>query len=151
MRYNNRKLKRKLEKYEEPETVSKKKFKKNDLLETELKLQTEYETISSDKKEEEVKKIFKSLNNIQDIINLKNFKYKYNYLDNTKFKKLYNLIDVLSELNDIRYQNEIRRIVNIYNNSSKELHDQIEVFNKMKYFIELGKDNQPFQTVFDAK
>ena len=55
------------------------------------------------------------------------------------------------ELNDIRYQNEIRRIVNIYNNSSKELHDQIEVFNKMKYFIELGKDNQPFQTVFDAK
>lgn len=55
------------------------------------------------------------------------------------------------ELNDIIYQNEIRRIVNIYNNSSKELHDQIEVFNKMKYFIELGKDNQPFQTVFDAK
>lgn len=55
------------------------------------------------------------------------------------------------ELNDIIYQNEIRRIVNIYNNSSKEIHDQIEVFNKMKYFIESGKDNQPFQTVFDAK
>lgn len=55
------------------------------------------------------------------------------------------------ELNDIIYQNEIRRIVNIYNNSSKELGDQIEVLNKMTYFIESGKDNQPFQTVFDAK
>lgn len=128
LRYNNRKLKRKLEKYEEPETVSKKKFKKNDLLETELKLQTEYETISSDKKEEEVKKIFKSLNNIQDIINLKNFKYKYNYLDNTKFKKLYNLIDVLSELNDIIGMEDVKKNIFdticyfLYNfNNKKEL------------------------------
>jgi len=77
-------------------------------------------------------------------------KYRSGEINN---EELYNKVyqKPFDEPNDIRYQNEIRRIVNIYNNSSKELEDQIKVFNKMKYFIDFGKNNQSYQTVFDAK
>jgi SpoVK/Ycf46/Vps4 family AAA+-type ATPase len=48
-----------------------------------------------------IKDLFSNLNSINDIIKLKNHPNKYDFIDNEKFSKLYNLIPVLEELNNI--------------------------------------------------
>jgi len=45
--------------------------------------------------------IFTYLNNINDIINLKNHPNKFDFMSNNKFRKLYNIIPALEELNII--------------------------------------------------
>ncbi len=48
-----------------------------------------------------IKEIFSNLNSIDDIIKLKDNKYKFDLIGNEKFCKLYNIIPVLEELNKI--------------------------------------------------
>lgn len=55
----------------------------------------------------------------------------------------------LDEIDDLRYQDEIRRIIEIYNNSSETNEDKKEVVTMMTNFIDSTKSNNPFQTVFD--
>ena len=45
--------------------------------------------------------IFSNLNNINDIINLKNHPKKFDFITNDKFNKLYNIIPALEELKEI--------------------------------------------------
>ena len=45
----------------------------------------------------------------------------------------------LDEIDDLRYQDEIRRIIEIYNNSSKANEDKKDIINKMGNFIKLSE------------
>jgi SpoVK/Ycf46/Vps4 family AAA+-type ATPase len=67
----------------------------------EIKKPKNFEEIDILDLEEYAKNIFKNLNDIKDIINLDNHKFKYNLLENEKFKKLINIIPSLKELNNI--------------------------------------------------
>ena len=43
--------------------------------------------------------IYKNLNSIEDIINLKNYPKKFDFIANDKFNRLYNIIPSLEKLN----------------------------------------------------
>ncbi len=53
-------------------------------------------------------------------------------------------------IDDLRYQDEIRRIIEIYNNSSETKEDKKKILTMMTNFISSMKGDKPFQTVFDA-
>lgn len=81
-------------------------FKKRNILKDEYENlideeQSINELIKLDDKNNELKNIFKNISNINDIINLQKNKYKYHFIEDDKFIKLYNLIPVLEELNNI--------------------------------------------------
>lgn len=56
----------------------------------------------------------------------------------------------VDEIDDLRYQDEIRKIIEVYNNSLKTNNDKKEILSKMNNFIHFTKSNKPFQTIFDA-
>lgn len=56
----------------------------------------------------------------------------------------------VDEIDDLRYQDEIRRIIEIYNNSSETKEDKKNVVTMMTNFINSMKGDKPFLTVFDA-
>ena len=60
-----------------------------------------YVGINEDDKDKYLKKIFSNLNNINDIINLKEEMHRFDYFKNDKFKKLYMLIPSLQRLNKV--------------------------------------------------
>lgn len=64
--------------------------------------------ISDNAKDELLTRIFSNLNNINDIILLKDNPNKFYFLKNEKFVKLYNLINVLEELNNIIGMNDVK-------------------------------------------
>jgi len=118
IRIENRKLKRKMKELEGKDIPSKKKIK-IDLLLEEFKVIENYES-ELVKKDDELLKIFQNMNSISDIIQLKNCKYKFDFVKDEKFNKLYNLIPVLEELNNIIGMNKIKE--NIFNTISYFLH-----------------------------
>lgn len=112
LKFENKRLKRKIRELEDDNNPNDiisppNKRKKKDILLEESKNneiseldKTEYDTI--------IKKIFNELNSIQDIINLKNEKYRFNFINNKKFSKIYNLIPVLEDLNSIIGMNNVK-------------------------------------------
>ena len=118
IRNENRKLKRKMKELEGKDIPSKKKIK-IDLLSEEFKVIENYKS-ELVKKDDELLKIFQNMNSISDIIQLKNCKYKFDFVKDEKFNKLYNLIPVLEELNNIIGMNKIKE--NIFNTISYFLH-----------------------------
>ena len=60
-----------------------------------------YVAINENDKDKYLKDIFSKLDNINDIINLKNEKHKYDFFKNEKFKKLYMLIPSLERLDKV--------------------------------------------------
>ena len=60
-----------------------------------------YNFLSSDKKNELAKKIYNTLNSIDDIIKLKNHPNKFDFINDTKYTKLYNIIPTLETLQQI--------------------------------------------------
>ena len=115
--FTNKRLKRKLDKYENEQNNSEDvdiqiiKRRKN-MLESEFdSLESEYQNISKDQKEDKLKEIFSSLNNIKDIIKMKDIQYKFDFLDNQKFVKIYNLIPSLEELDNIIGMDEIKNSI----------------------------------------
>jgi len=103
--HSNKKLKRKLDQIIDSNDDSDDVeflHKKRNILQTEFDdYDNEYINVQKNKKKTELLKIFNNLNTIEDIIKMKNFKYRFDYIDNIKFTKLYNLIPVLEELNDV--------------------------------------------------
>jgi SpoVK/Ycf46/Vps4 family AAA+-type ATPase len=89
-------LKDKIEKYEP--SMKKRKLIVNLLKDEFSKTNIEIDNIYNN---DDLKNIFSNMNNINDIINLKNINNKFNYMENSKFVKLYNLIPTLEELNNI--------------------------------------------------
>ncbi len=71
------------------------------LLLNEYKKTKRYKKLSSEQFEEIMKTTFNNLNSINDIINLKNHPHKFDFINNDKFNKLYNIIKPLEELNNI--------------------------------------------------
>lgn len=76
---------------------------------------------------DELKDIFNKINSIEDIIEFENMKNKFDYINNKKFKKLYNLIPCLKELNNIIGMNDVKETI----------------FKNICYFIHsLGNNNE---------
>ena len=129
---NNKKLKRKLDEISDKDS-DKAIVKRPNLLKNEYDLLTDKEqTILeydiTDDTNIKLLNVFKNINSISDIIKLKDSKYKFYFVQNEKFNKLYNLIPALEELDSIIGMNEVKDT--IYNsicyflhglNNSKEL------------------------------
>jgi len=123
LKCRNKILKRKLIDLEEKETPSKKK-NKVDLLSEEFQVIENYES-DLVKKDDELLKIFQNINCISDIVKLKDSKYKFDFVKDLKFNKLYNLIPVLEELDNIIGMTKIKE----------------SVFNTISYFLH-GLDSE---------
>jgi SpoVK/Ycf46/Vps4 family AAA+-type ATPase len=99
-------LKRKIECCDEEKnkTSQYKKLKIGNLLNNEytsLFKNKKYKFISQEKKKEIAKKIYNTLNSIDDIIKLKNHPNKFDFINDTKYTKLYNIIPTLETLQQI--------------------------------------------------
>lgn len=68
-------------------------------------------TMDEQDKIKELENIFNNLNSIKDIVNLKNNIYRFQFIENIKFKKIYNLIPVLEELDSIVGMNNVKRSI----------------------------------------
>lgn len=73
-----------------------------------FKKKNKLKEISDNTKDESLTRTFSNLNNINDIILLKDNPNKFYFLKNEKFVKLYNLINVLEELNNIIGMNDVK-------------------------------------------
>ena len=84
--------------------------------------------------------IFSNLNNINDIINLKNHPKKFDFIGNNKFNKLYNIIPALEELNTIIGMNNVKE--KIFRSICYFLHDINEKCsqnnNEMNHIMIMG-------------
>jgi SpoVK/Ycf46/Vps4 family AAA+-type ATPase len=91
---------------------------------------------------EEVKdiaiEIFGNLNNINDIINLKNHPKRFDFITNNKFNKLYNIIPALEELNVIIGMDNVKE--KIFRSICYFLHDINERSsnNEMNHIMIMG-------------
>ena len=97
LRLKNEKLKAELE----PPHQKKRKATDLDILAQEFKKIKKHKKISQEEINIIASDIFSNLNNINDIINLKNHPNKFDFMSNNKFRKLYNIIPSLEELNSI--------------------------------------------------
>ena len=119
LRKENRKLKRKIDEIELKDLPIKK-IKTDKLLE-EFNKEEEYTSeLNDESKDIELSKIFQNINSISDIVKLKDSKFKFDFINYEKFNKLYNLIPVLEELNEIIGMDDIKE--NIFNTISYFLH-----------------------------
>ncbi len=84
----------------EPETNRKRKSEDN-LLKNEFKKIKRYHPGDPDNINKMMIDMFNNMNNINDIIQLKNHPNKFDFINNDKFNKLYNIIPALEELNNI--------------------------------------------------
>ena len=78
-----------------------------------------YTFLTREKKDELAKTIYQRIESIKDIIELKNHPYKFDFINDTKFTRLYNIIPALEELN---------RIIGMKNVKEK-------LFNSICYFL----------------
>ena len=62
---------------------------------------TKYNRIGFTKQQLLLKEIFENINNIDDIIKLKDNEYKFDLVNNEKFKKLFKLIPSLEKINEV--------------------------------------------------
>jgi SpoVK/Ycf46/Vps4 family AAA+-type ATPase len=68
-----------------------------------------YKNITKEQVPIELLKVFESLNNIEDIINLENHKNKWDLLKNEKYVKLVNLIPNLKEINGLIGMDRVKK------------------------------------------
>jgi len=105
----NKTLKRKISKLEDEINPPIKKRKVTNLLETEFHdINIDYLFLSLQEKEDYLKHTYQNLNSISDIIKLKDNINKFNYVNDQKFIKLYNLIPSLEELDNIIGMTEVK-------------------------------------------
>ncbi len=86
---------------EHTNTEPSRKRKQVNVLQNEYKKIKRYKKLSPELYEETIKDIFKNLNSIDDIINLKMHPNKFDFIGNSKFNKLYNIIKPLEELQKV--------------------------------------------------
>ena len=100
-----------LEKKHKKEDKKKVKFDKDKSWFTKEKSKPKnYVAINENDKDKYLKDIFSKLDNINDIINLKNEKHKYDFFKNEKFKKLYMLIPSLERLDKVIGMKKVKKM-----------------------------------------
>lgn len=106
----NKSLKRKISKLEDELCPpSRKKSKLTNLLAEEFtNIDADYTFMTLEKKNSYALNLYNNLNSISDIIKLKDNTNKYNYVNDEKFIKLYNLIPSLEELDNIIGMTEVK-------------------------------------------
>ena len=110
-----------------------------DALASEFKKVKKYKSSSQNKIDEMAIEIFSNLNDINDIINLKNHPKKFDFMSNNKFRKLYNIISSLEELNIIIGMNNVKD--KIFRSICYFLHDlntQNNIYNEMNHIMIIG-------------
>jgi AAA+ superfamily predicted ATPase len=135
LRLKNEKLKDELYKDENKP----KKRKHSDLLADEYKKVKRYKRSRPEDIEIISMQIFGNLNNIIDIINLKNHPKKFDFIANDKFNKLYNIIPALEELNNIIGMDNVKE--KIFRSICYFLHDiktQGTAYNEMNHIMIQG-------------
>ena len=131
-------LRLKYEKLKGEPVDNKKKRKATDMLADEFKKVKKYKRSSTESIENIAKDIFNNLNNINDIINLKNHPNKYDFVNNDKFNKLYNIIPALEELKNIIGMVNVKE--KIFRSICYFLHD-IKIdnnYNEMNHIMIMG-------------
>jgi SpoVK/Ycf46/Vps4 family AAA+-type ATPase len=108
-----------------------------DVLASEFKKIKRYKKSSPDLIDDMATEIFKKLNNIYDIINLKNLANKFDFMSNNKFRKLYNIIPSLEELTTIVGMNNVKE--KVFRSICYFLHDINEQnSNEMNHIMIMG-------------
>jgi energy-coupling factor transporter ATP-binding protein EcfA2 len=115
---------------------NKRKRKKYDVLCDEYRKVKRYKMSKKDEIQTNGLKLFSELNNINDIINLKNYPKKFDFVNNDKFKKLYNIIPALEELNKIIGMNNVKE--KIFRSICYFLHDIKYSYNEMNHVMIMG-------------
>ncbi len=120
------------------ENKSFKKRKQTDLLSDEYKKVKRYKRSKQEEIDSMGMEIFSNLNNINDIINLKNHPKKFDFVGNNKFNKLYNIIPALEELDKIIGMNNVKE--KIFRSICYFLHDiKIDgIINEMNHVMIQG-------------
>jgi SpoVK/Ycf46/Vps4 family AAA+-type ATPase len=121
-------------KEESPVNINRGTKRKNNLLLDEYKKVKKHKTFHVLKKIID-NDIFSSLNSIDDIINLKYHPNKYDYVNNNKFNKLYNIIPPLEELQNIIGMKNVKD--KIFRSICYFLHD-ISIKNEMNHVMIMG-------------
>lgn len=88
--------------------ITRKRKAEDNLLKNEFKKIKRYSPVDPDTINKIIIDIFNNLNNINDIIKLKNHPNKFDFINNNKFNKLYNIIPALEELNKIIGMNNVK-------------------------------------------
>lgn len=81
--------------------------------------------------EDRLVKIYGKLNSIDDIIDLENDEHKYNYINNSKFIKLYNIIPSLKKLKNLTGLKKIKQ----------------EIFEHISYFVHNLQTNKELMNI----
>jgi len=136
LKLKNEKLKADLE----PQSTKKRKSNDLDVLAQEFKKIKKHKKSSPAEVEKMAKDIFNNLNNINDIINLKKHSNKFDFMSNNKFRKLYNIIPALEELNNIIGMNNVkdkifRSICYFLHNANNNLD---KIYNEMNHIMIMG-------------
>ena len=134
LRFKNEKLKNELN----GDNKIVRKRKQVDLLSNEFKKVKRYKKSDAKEVEEIALDIFSNLNNINDVINLKNHPNKFDFITNNKFNKLYNIIPALEELNTIIGMDNVKE--KIFRSICYFLHDINERSsnNEMNHIMIMG-------------
>ncbi len=123
---------------EPPTNKRKSKTNELDVLASEFKKLKRYKKASPELIDDMAGEIFKNLNSIYDIINLKNLANKFDFMSNNKFRKLYNIIPALEELTTIIGMNNVKE--KIFRSICYFLHDINEqpTINEMNHIMIMG-------------
>ena len=105
------------------------KRKQVNYLSNEYKKVKRYKKLSPELLEETMKQIFTNLNSIDDIINLKLHPNKFDFINNNKFNKLYNIIKPLEELQTIIGMKNVKE--KIFRSICYFLHTNMQSNNKI--------------------
>jgi ATP-dependent Clp protease ATP-binding subunit ClpA len=134
LRLKNEKFKNEL--YGEEKKVKKRKH--TDLLSDEFKKVKRFKRSRPEEIETIAIEIFSNLNNINDIINLKNHPKKFDFIANNKFNKLYNIIPALEELTKIIGMDNVK--AKIFRSICYFLHDIKTTYsnNEMNHIMIMG-------------
>jgi len=119
VRRDNKYLKRQIKRYEDDEEERSRKKRKiehvveRSLLENEFDEHdnVEYVFMSNEERNNYASRIYKNINSINDIVKLKDNVNKFDFINDAKFIKLYNLIPALEELNCIIGMEEVKETI----------------------------------------
>ena len=114
LKYDNEKFKHKLDKIKESnETGNKRKRNENSkwFSDEKRKKPKNYSSLSKEEIQEKLKEIFGSLKSIKDIIKFSENKNRFDFLNNSKFEKLYKLIPSCKELDNIIGMDKVKESV----------------------------------------
>ena len=113
----------------------KKAKKKEDLLKIEFMPVKRYKKSADHIIEKNLLTIYKNLNSIEDIINLKNYPKKFDFVANDKFNRLYNIIPSLEKLNNIIGMKNVKE--QIFRSICYFLHQHNNI-NEMNHIMIMG-------------